>query len=145
MEFELVALLSTAFFTSAAFYVSFVEHPARLASGTVAALNQWRPSYKRAAAMQIILSLIALLSSILAFVMTQELIVLIAGLLLATVAPWTLIVIMPINRQLLDPSCSPDSPETQKLLLRWGQLHAVRTGISFLALSLFIGHLTHWM
>ena len=66
---------------------------------------------------------------------------LVGGLLLAALVPFTLVVIMPTNRRLLDPELEPGSREAVDLLLRWGRLHAVRTVVgvavfvSFVALS----------
>ena len=43
------------------------------------------------------------------------------------VVAFTLVVIMPTNRRLLDPALDTGSEEARRLLRRWGQLHAVRT------------------
>src|SRR5262245_12053416 len=107
-------------------YVSFVEHPARLACGTEIALAEWRPSYKRAAAMQVALVVLAPVSSIVAFAMGQGVMVLLGGLVLALMVPYTLIVVMPTNRELLDPS-RPADASSGRLLEKWGRLHMVRT------------------
>jgi hypothetical protein len=85
MAFELLALVCTALFAGAAIYVSVVEHPARLTCGPAVALAQWRPSYKRAAAMQSMLATVGVLSAIVAYARGRGLAVLVAGLLLATV------------------------------------------------------------
>ena len=63
---------------------------------------------------------------------------LIAGALLGSVIPFTLIVILPTNKQLLNPALNKKSPEAGQLLARWGALHAVRTVLSGLALLLFL-------
>jgi hypothetical protein len=54
------------------------------------------------------------------------------------VIPFTLIVILPTNQQLLSPALDKRSPETERLLARWGTLHAVRSVLSGLALLLFL-------
>jgi uncharacterized membrane protein len=56
-----------------------------------------------------------------------------AGLLLGAVVPFTLIVIMPVNRRLLDPARDSASAETRQLLGTWVRLHAVRTVLSLAA------------
>jgi hypothetical protein len=43
-----LALVSAALFTGAAFYVNFVEQPARLELNDRSLLAQWKPAYKRA-------------------------------------------------------------------------------------------------
>ena len=47
-----LALVTAALFTGAAFYVSAVEHPARMALDDRAMLTEWKPAYKRGFAMQ---------------------------------------------------------------------------------------------
>jgi len=55
---------------------------------------------------------------------------LIAALLVGAVVPFTFGVIMPTNHKLLAPGRDLASDETRALLVRWGQLHAVRTALS---------------
>jgi len=62
----------------------------------------------------------------------------VAGILLGSVIPFTLIVILPTNKVLLNPALDQRSPETERLLARWGTLHAVRSVLSALALLLFL-------
>jgi anthrone oxygenase-like protein len=64
--------------------------------------------------------------------------VLIGGLLLGLVIPFTLVVILPTNRRLLDPTLVRGSAEAAALLPRWGQLHAARSGASALAFGLLL-------
>ena len=54
-----LALVAAAFFAGAAAYVTAVEHVARDALPVGARLVQWKPAYKRGAAMQAPLALIA--------------------------------------------------------------------------------------
>ncbi len=140
MGFELVALLFMTQFTGICLYVAIVEHPARLATDTAAALAQWRPSYRRAAAFQIVLAIGGVLSALAAFFAGRGYAVLIAGLVLALVTPFTLIVIMPTNKQLLDPARQASTPGTQGLLDHWGNLHLMRTGIAVTALTILVAH-----
>ena len=62
----------------------------------------------------------------------------VAGLLLGSVIPFTLIVILPTNKRLLSPTLDRRSAEAERLLARWGRLHAVRSLLSGLALLLFL-------
>ncbi len=64
MVLELIALLCTGLFAGAAVYVTLVEHPARLECGPAVALAEFRPSYRRAAAMQASLAAIGLLAAV---------------------------------------------------------------------------------
>jgi len=139
MIFELLALMFTAVFAGAAIYITFVEHPARLACGPAVALTQWRPSYKRAAVMQASLAVLGLMSAIAAYGQGRSIAVLGGGLLLGAVVPFTLLAIRPTNKLLEDPG-REGSDETVDLLARWGRLHAVRTFLSAAALAVLVGH-----
>ena len=132
MILELAALLCTGLFAGAAIYVSLVEHPARLACGPVLAIAEFGPSYRRGAVMQASLAVGGCLTAVAAWTQGSPTPVLIAGLLLGSLIPFTLIVILPTNKRLLDGGLAA-------LLARWGHLHAVRSvvsGVAFLLLEL---------
>lgn len=57
------------------------------------------------------------------------------------VIPFTLVVILPTNKRLLDPGLDRSSAEAAALLARWGQLHAVRSVLSTVAFGLLVWHL----
>jgi uncharacterized membrane protein len=140
MLFELIATLCTGLFAGAALYVNLVEHPARLETGTAPALRQWRPSYRRATVMQASLAVTGMLAAVAAWLQGRGAAVLVAGLLLGSVVPFTLIVILPTNKQLSDPGLDESSP-VATLLSRWNRLHAVRTAAALVAFAVFLVHL----
>jgi hypothetical protein len=119
-------------------YVNLVEHPARMECGVELAATEFPPSYRRGTIMQATLAAGGLLSSMAAWLAGPTFWWLIAGLLLGSVIPFTLVVILPINKRLLDPALDKRSTETERLLSRWGALHAVRSVLSGLALLLFL-------
>jgi hypothetical protein len=135
---EFVAVLSCALFTGASIYISLVEHPARMQCGVEIAAREFAPSYRRATIMQATCAALGLLSSIAAWLGGARVWWLVAGVLLGSVIPFTLIVILPTNRRLLDPTLDARSPETERLLARWGRLHAVRSMVSGASLLLFL-------
>jgi hypothetical protein len=60
-----------------------------------------------------------------------------AGSLLGII-PFTLVVVLPTNKQLLNPALDRRSAQTDRLLSRRGALHAVRSLLSGLVLLLFL-------
>ena len=58
MIFGILALTVAALFSGAAFYVSFVEHPARAVLDDRAQLAEWKPAYARGAVMQASLAIL---------------------------------------------------------------------------------------
>ncbi len=135
---EFVTVLSCSLFTGAAVYVNLVEHPARMQCGVEVAATEFAPSYRRATVLQVILAALGLLSSIAAWLAGATYWWIVGGILLGSVIPFTLIMILPTNKQLLSPMLDKQSPQTERLLAQWGKLHAVRTMLSVLALLLFL-------
>ena len=135
---EFVAVLACGLFTGAAVYVSLVEHPARMQCGVEVASTEFPPSYRRGTIMQVTLAVVALISSIAAWLAGATFWWAVAGVLLVSVIPFTLIVILPTNKQLLSPTLDRRSAKTSQLLARWGALHAVRSVLSGVALLLFL-------
>jgi hypothetical protein len=135
---EFVAVLTCGLFMGAAIYVSLVEHPARMECGVELAATEFRPSYRRGTIMQVTLAAVSLLSCIAAWLAGATLWWVVAGVLQVSVIPFTLIVILPTNKLLLSPTLDSRSVEAERLLARWGRLHAVRSLLSGLALLLFL-------
>jgi hypothetical protein len=134
--FEILMTLAAGTFAGAALYVNVAEHPARMRLETAAAARQWAPSYARATRMQAPLAVAGLLTGVAGWLLGGGTGWLLAGLLLGAVVPFTLIVIMPTNRRLLDPARDIASAETRELLGKWARLHAVRSVLSLVA---FVG------
>ena len=136
MILELIALLCAGLFSGAAVYVTLVEHPARLECGPAVALAEFRPSYRRAAVMQASLAAVGLLTAVGAWALGRSVLVLVAGLLLGAMIPFTLLVVLPTNKRLLDLALDPHSTEAASLLAHWGRLHAVRSVASTVSFTL---------
>ena len=135
---EFVAVLACSLFAGASIYINLVEHPARMECGVDIAANEFAPSYRRATVMQATLAAVGLLASVAAWLAGATFWWRVGGLLLGAVIPFTLIVILPTNKQLLNPALDKHSGQTGQLLARWGRLHAVRSILSALALLLFL-------
>ncbi|MGH8187838.1 MAG: DUF1772 domain-containing protein [Steroidobacteraceae bacterium] len=141
MVLELIAVFSVALFTGAAIYINLVEHPARVECGTSAAMQQWRPSYRRAAVLQASLALIGFATAVGSWFRGRGAAVLVAALLIGAVIPFTLLVIYPTNQALHNPSLDTGSADAAALLAKWNRLHAVRSGLALAALITLLLHL----
>ena len=135
---EFVAVLSCSLFTGASVYINLVEHPARMQCGVEIAATEFAPSYRRATVLQATSAAVGLIASIAAWLAGAIFSWLVGGVLLGSVIPFTLIAILPTNKRLLSPTLDRRSAEAERLLTRWGRLHAVRSVLSGLALLLFL-------
>jgi|SRR5829696_1181262 len=135
---ELIATLSSGLFAGAAVYINLVEHPARMQAGTRLALAEFPPSYKRATVTQVSLAIAGFLGALMAWRSRSDAGWLVGGGLLVSVIPFTALVILPTNKQLLDPATANDLDLAERLLTRWGRLHAVRSVLSLASLLTFL-------
>ena len=135
---EFIATYACGLFAGAALYVELVEHPARIECGTDLAVTEFGPSYRRGTVMQVSLAALSFLASLGGWIISSNIVWLIGGILIVSVIPFTLIAILPINKQLLDPSLDRNSKLASDLLKRWGKLHAVRSALSTTALLVFL-------
>ena len=134
----LIATAATGLFAGAALYVSAVEHPACVSCGSEVAIREFGPSYHRGTIMQASLALVGCVAGLAAGWQRRDWATASAALLLGSVVPFTLIVILPTNKRLLDPALNARDPEARRLLARWGRLHAVRTVVSTVAFAMFL-------
>jgi uncharacterized membrane protein len=140
---ECMATVSSGLFTGAAIYINLVEHPARRQGGTQLALTEFAPSYHRATVTQVSLAVVGFVSALFAWRARADARWLLGGGLLIAVIPFTAVVIMPTNKQLLDPATAQDVERAERLLTRWGRLHAVRSLLSLVSFLLFVFLLGH--
>ena len=138
MIFGLVALIAAAIFTGAALYVSVVEQPARLSLDDRALLTEWKPSYRRGAAMQAPLALLGCLLGLMAWWQASHPDFLIGAVAMIAPWPWTLIGIKPTNDALQATPPEQAGPQSRALVVKWGALHGVRTALGALATVSFL-------
>jgi hypothetical protein len=122
-----LAIAVVSAFTGAAFFINFAEHPARLKLDPRAALSEWKPSYQRAMLMQAPLALIAALLGGVAFFQTGHWLWLLGAILALGNWPFTLKVIMPVNRELMAMESATAGARAMELIKRWGWMHTCRT------------------
>ena len=99
----IAATLCAGVFAGAAIYINAVEHPARLSCGTELAVREFAPSYHRATIMQVPLALSGCIAGLWSAWLLGDVWVAVGAILLGVVVPFTLVVILPTNKQLLDP------------------------------------------
>lgn len=135
----LVATVAAGLFAGASIYVTVAQHPAWLECGPALALKEFGPSSRRAAVMQGALAVVGLVAGAAAWLQGAGVGWLLGGLLLGSLIPFTLVVMMPANRRLLDPQLDPGSREAGELLSLWGRLHAWRTVVGVIVFVAFAG------
>jgi hypothetical protein len=131
-----LALIAASVFAGAAIYVNVAEQPARLTLDARALLAEWKPSYHRGFAMQAPLALVATALGLAAYVETFDWRWLVGAALSVANWPYTLLVIMPINRA-LEAMQSADASVHEKVT-EWGRLHAVRSALGVAATAVFL-------
>jgi len=135
---QFLAVLSSTLFAGAAIYINIAEHPARMGCETKIAATVWAPSYKRATFFQGGLAVLSFVTGFASWLLGAGIAWLFAALLIGLVVPFTFIIIMPTNHKLLAPGRDTNSSETRALLVKWGNLHAVRSALSFAASVLYV-------
>jgi uncharacterized membrane protein len=122
---EALTTFCCAVFFGAAAYISLVQHPAALETGSEFAVRFFAPMYRRASVMQASLAIVGSAASIVAYLLGTGRIWILVAILIISVVPFTLMVVEPLNEQIraIDPSAEP----VIELLMRWGRLHWVRT------------------
>lgn len=119
-------------------YINLVEHPARMGCSTEIAAAVWAPSYKRGTVVQASLAIVGFVSGVASWLLGAGSMWLVASVVILAVVPVTLLVIFPTNNKLLAPGRDLSSPETRALLVKWGQLHAIRSALSLFAAVMFV-------
>ena len=135
---QLLALVTAAAFTGAAIYVSIAEQPARLELDDKALLAEWKPSYAHGAVMQASLALVSTAFGLLAFWMTRDWRWLAGALLILANWPYTLLVILPVNKRLNSTPLDAANGETRDMIKTWGKLHAWRGALGLAATVVYL-------
>jgi Domain of unknown function (DUF1772) len=133
-----LTLICAALFTGAAAYILLCEQPARLALDDRALLAEFKPSYKRGAAMQAPLAAIGGTLGLVVWWSDGDWRWLAGAAAMISPWPWTLLIIRPVNNQLLNTPLPEAGPVTRALLIKWGHLHLGRLIFGTVATVFFL-------
>jgi uncharacterized membrane protein len=109
-----------------------------MSCGPELGLREFAPSYQRATIMQVSLAVGGLALGPTAAWRLHDSWVAVGAVLLGVSVPFTLIVIFPTNKQLLDPTLDSRSPRVASLFRRWNRLHAIRSLLSAAAFGVLL-------
>jgi hypothetical protein len=130
---KLLATAGCGLFFGAALYISPVQHPAALETGSEFAARFFRPMYRRAAVFRASLALVASVAALVAWLRGAGILWLAPASLMGSVVLFTLLVIKPVNDLLLKGEVVGSE---LRFLLRWDQPHRARTIVSGAAFAL---------
>ena len=124
---QLLAVIVAGIVTGGAWAYTLEIHPALIKAQPRSSLDVFTPMFHHANRIQPLLGGgIAVATLIVSFI-TGNWFWFIAALIMQVIGPYTIFVLMPLNRRLMAEDADPNSPALLADLKRWGGLHLVRT------------------
>jgi hypothetical protein len=136
-QLSIAALVLATLFAGAALYISLVEHPARLGLADGPSLAQWQPSYKRALPIQSGLAIAGGAAGLIVGYLAADWRWFAGSILLLANWPFTLFIIMPVNKRLMAMQVTDAAAESRGMLVQWGKLHNIRSALGAATALLF--------
>jgi hypothetical protein len=112
--------------------------PERAIAIDLSLLAEWKPAYKRGYIMQASLVVAGGVLGLVAFLGTLEWRWLLGAVVLLANWPYTIYVIMPTNRRLMDTPPEAATAETRPMIRQWGFLHGGRSALGLAATLIFL-------
>jgi Domain of unknown function (DUF1772) len=132
-----LALAFAAAFTGAAFYVNWVEQPARLKLEDEALLGEWGPSDSRGVALLLAFALIAAVAGLISYFETQDPRFAFGAVAIILSWPYAFFVMSPLDNQIRSLR-GPDIAAARALVRQWGLVETGLTGLGLVAVALFV-------
>ena len=133
----LLALAFAAAFAGAAFYVNWVEQPARLKLDDEALLSEWAPSDSRGVALLAAFALVSALAGFLAYFESQDVRWVFGALIVIAAWPYAFFVMSPLNNQILSLT-GKDVAAARALIRQWGLIESGFAAIGVAAVVVFL-------
>src|SRR5215472_3546045 len=130
-----LALTIAALFAGAAIYINIAEQPARLQLDDSSLLVEWKLAYRRGYMMQASLAIVGGFFGVVAFFSTSEWGWLLGAVVLLINWLYTIVVMMPVNRRLMNTLPGAATAETRRMIGRWG---AGRSALGLAAALIFL-------
>jgi hypothetical protein len=111
--------------------------PLCLQGADAPSLAQWQPSYKRALPIQSGLALAGGAAGLIAGYLSADWRWVAGSVLLLANWPFTLLVIMPVNKRLMAMNEDEAGARSRAMLVQWGKLHNVRSALGAAAALVF--------
>jgi hypothetical protein len=117
----------------AAIYINIAEQPARLHLDDCSLLAEWKPPYKQAS-----LAIVGGVLGLVVYFSALDWRWLLGAIVLLANWPYTIFIIMPTNRHLMNTPPEAATAETRRMLERWGALHAGRSALGLVPTLVFL-------
>jgi hypothetical protein len=132
-----IALVFTAAFAGASFYVNWVEQPARLQLEEEALLSEWGPSDSRGVALLSAFALAAAITGFIAYFESEDIRWAFGALLMIGSWPYVYFVMAPFDNQIRSLR-GGDVAAARALVRLWGMVELGLTAIGLAALVIFL-------
>lgn len=133
---QLLAVMVAGIITGGAWAYTLEIHPALTKAPPRSSLDVFTPMFHHANRMQPMLGAFVAVITLVISLMTGRWLWFIAALIMQVIGPYTIFILMPVNRRLMAEDADPNDPALLKDLKDWGGLHLVRTLINTVGFGL---------